>query len=264
MSILRHFISRAASLAEETSDPAGSATMLAPEVPNKASGGAPPAKRARGDNVGGVVVSVLSPLASVCEKNDVAGKGKKSGVGVDKTMKAKVKTKGNKRDDKTTPMDDDDDDAERDAGGGGGGGGHTNGNTVTTNAGLGLSNGHSAGHDDGGTSSDGGVSDGGAEARTRIREAKGGAGETAAKDKRRNKGDPREAALAKAMAAARAERGVRVALTLPHNEAFLRSALAGLSHGEVVIVLKVSGSGSGAYLALCCVAWVEVHGGVEQ
>lgn len=40
-------------------------------------------------------------------------------------------------------------------------------------------------------------------------------------------------------AAALAERGVRVALTLPHNDAFLRSALAGLSHSEVVVVLKV-------------------------
>lgn len=42
-------------------------------------------------------------------------------------------------------------------------------------------------------------------------------------------------------ATVRAERGVRVALTLPYNEAFLRSALVGLGHVEVVIVLKVRG-----------------------
>lgn len=40
-------------------------------------------------------------------------------------------------------------------------------------------------------------------------------------------------------AALRAERALRVALTLPYNEAFLRSALAELREVEVVVVLKV-------------------------
>lgn len=40
--------------------------------------------------------------------------------------------------------------------------------------------------------------------------------------------------------AVRAERGVRVALTLPYNEAFLRSALEMMELSEVVVFLKVS------------------------
>lgn len=257
--ILRHFLSQAAALAEGPNDPpaiaaaAAAAAMLVPEVPNKASGGPPPTKRARGgnggdavstagspssasavqsDGGGAVVVSVLSP-SSPCKKNGVAGKKDGVGGGGDKNMKAKMKTK-NKNHKKTTSMDHDHDDEDDDAAGRSNG----NGSTVTTNAGL--SNGHSAAHapDDGGTSSDGGVSDGGLE--TRLRGPKG-AGDAAVNDRPSNKGGARGAAIATAVAAARAERGVRVALTLPHNEAFLRTALAGLSHGEVLVVLKVSG-----------------------
>ena len=240
--------------------------MVVPEVPNKPSGGPPPAKRARGgngggavsaagspssasavqsDGGGGVVVSVLSP--SPRKKNGAAGMRDGIGGG-DQSMKAKMKTK-NDIHKKTTPMDDGDDD-DLDDGAGDDAAGHSNGNgnMVTTNASL--SNGHSAAHahDDGGTSSDGGVSDGGLE--TRLKGPKG-AGDVAASDRNGNRGGGREAAIATAVAAARAERGVRVALTLPHNEAFLRSALAGLSHGEVLIVLKVSGAGLLCF-AVCC------------
>eukprot|EP00903_Cladosiphon_okamuranus_P009379 g8943.t1 len=250
--ILRHFVSQAAALAKGPSDPApAAAAILVPEVPNKASRGGPPAKRARGvksysnggvavnaagspvaqnDGGGGIVVSVLSP--SKGKKNGEAA-GENDGVGVsgDKSMKVKLKAK-KKNHKRTNSMDDGDDDNDADDGEAEhvNSNGNGNSNTVTTNPGL--SNGHAAAHDDGRTSSDGGVSDGGDGVETRFRGPKGAGGA-------RNHGGPRETAIATAVAAARAERGVRVALTLPHNEAFLRSALAGLSHGEVVIVLKV-------------------------
>lgn len=57
------------------------------------------------------------------------------------------------------------------------------------------------------------------------------------------------------VAAVRAERGVRVALTLPHNEAFLRSALSALSHGEVIVVLQVKGHLVVLVLLLCVSLW---------
>lgn len=53
------------------------------------------------------------------------------------------------------------------------------------------------------------------------------------------RGDDREKEKLRERATALVERAVRVAVALPHNEAFLRSALARLSHGEVIVVLKV-------------------------
>lgn len=109
-----------------------------------------------------------------------------------------------------------------------------------------IANGHcetSHQPDDGGTSGDsGGVSEGGTPeeggARTGTRNAYN---ESCLKKTERKKrvlvGEEGGVSMP---AVARAERAVRVALTLPHNEAFLRSALAGMSNGEVIVVLKVS------------------------
>lgn len=267
--ILRHFVSQAATLAEGSKNPnaavasaSAPAVMPVPEVPNKASGRARPAKRARGGN-GGRTVSVGAggavPSADVAQ-GDAGGGGvvvsvlspsKKSGGGGGDKDSRKKKKKSEAGQTTTISMDDDD-------------GGHphangvidngnSNGNATTitsTNTGTGtsLSNGHSsAAHDDGGTSSDGGFSDGGMQAAAANGTAAAAA--VVAKKIQTSGAKPREPAQAMttaaisaavAMAVARAERGVRVALTLSHNEAFLRSALAGLSHGEVVVVLKVS------------------------
>ncbi|CAM9842245.1 unnamed protein product [Ectocarpus sp. 12 AP-2014] len=245
--ILRHFLSQAATLAEASSDPAAAevAAAVVPVVPNDESGGAPPTKRARGGNGGGtataggspdvanggggVVVSVLSPS----EKRGVKVKGGGGGdvVKAGKKMKKmggiKVAAAAAGEDGSGTVI-------------------HENANgegkAITTNSGH-LSNGHAAAHDDGGTSSDsGGGSDaGGTQMVVVAGGGEKGTGAAAAKGQKetssKKKGvGPRAAAAA---AASRAERGVRVALTLPHNEAFLRSALAELSHREVVVVLKI-------------------------
>lgn len=108
---------------------------------------------------------------------------------------------------------------------------------------AGLSNGHAAGaisHEDvGGTSGDSGArSEGrgpeeGSATPGTTRDARAG------KDGNQKKKRSRGGADSAETPASKAERGVRVALTLPHNEAFLRSALAGLSHGEAIVVLKV-------------------------
>ncbi|CAM9402795.1 unnamed protein product [Ectocarpus sp. 8 AP-2014] len=242
--ILRHFLSQAATLAEASSDPAAVevAAAVVPVVPNEESGGAPPAKRARGGNGGGtasaggspdvanggggVVVSVLSPS----EKRGVKVKG--GGGDVVKAGKKMKKVGGIKV---AAAGEDGNCAVIRENANG-------DGKTITTNSGH-LSNGHAAAHDDGGTSSDsGGGSDaGGTQMVVVAGGGEKGTGAAATKGQKemgskKKGGSPRAAAAA---AASRAERGVRVALTLPHNEAFLRSALAELSHGEVVVVLKI-------------------------
>ncbi|CAB1099630.1 unnamed protein product [Ectocarpus sp. CCAP 1310/34] len=242
--ILRHFLSQAATLAEASGDPAAAevAAAVVPVVPNEESGGAPPTKRARGGNGGGtasaggspdvanggvgVVVSVLSPS----EKRGVKVKG---GGGGDVVKAGKKKMGGMKVEATAAAAED-----------GNGTVIHENasgdGKSITTNSGH-VSNGHAAAHDDGGTSSDsGGGSDAGGTQMVVV--AGGGEKGTGAAAAKGQKGTskkgvgPRAAAAA---AASQAERGVRVALTMPHNEAFLRSALAELSHREVVVVLKI-------------------------
>lgn len=108
-----------------------------------------------------------------------------------------------------------------------------------------LPNGHAHGHDDGGgTSSEsgGGVSE---EEREEAAPVTGDHGEPTRQEGGKRVKGPKTPCGTKrstgvvAPAAACAERGVRVALTLPHNEAFLRSALSVLSYQEVIVVLKV-------------------------
>lgn len=62
---------------------------------------------------------------------------------------------------------------------------------------------------------------------------------TIARDVGGQGGDGRGKKKLRERATALVDRAVRVAVALPHNEAFLRSALARLSHGEVIVVLKV-------------------------
>ncbi|CAM9227102.1 unnamed protein product [Ectocarpus sp. 4 AP-2014] len=242
--ILRHFLSQAATLAEASSDPAAAevAAAVAPVVPSEESGGGPPTKRARGGGTasaggspdvanggGGVVVSVLSPSEKrgVKAKSGGGGDVVKAGKKMKKMGGIEVAAAAGDEDGNGTVIHEN---------------AHGDSKAITTNSGH-LSNGHAAAHDDGGTSSDsGGGSDaggtqmvvvaGGGEKGTGAAAAKG---QKATSSKKKGVG-PRAAAAA---AASRAERGVRVALTLPHNEAFLRSALAELSHREVVVVLKI-------------------------
>ncbi|CAN0063867.1 unnamed protein product [Sphacelaria rigidula] len=102
-----------------------------------------------------------------------------------------------------------------------------------------LSNGHHASDDDGGGSSDtGNISEEGAAAGvvSDVGRAKGEAAPARPDGAVKTK---KSRGLSNVTAAVRAERGLRVALTLPHNEAFLRSALSALSHGEVIVVLQI-------------------------
>lgn len=144
-----------------------------------------------------------------------------------------------------------------------------------------LSNGHHASDDDGGGSSDtGNISEEGDEEEALPKRLKGHDGDNAMKagaaagvvsDVGRAKGEAAPArpdgavktkksrGLSNVTAAVRAERGMRVALTLPHNEAFLRSALSALSHGEVIVVLQVKGHLLMLLLLLCVSRWCT-HG----
>lgn len=240
--ILRHFLSQAATAAETPEGAPAPAPVIQPEVPSDGGGAPPPAKRAKGGNLSkevspdavqgdaGVVVAVLSGPSKKRGAEAVAEKVGSGGGGEDKASKKKKVGQ-----EKTSAGGDEDGGGGvRDAAAGDQKTSNGNGTLMTTKAGL--SNGHAATHDDGGTSSDsGGVSDGGKQAVVNGAKGTGGEGAT-----RNSKGDKKDITGATATAAARAERGVRVALTLPHNEAFLRSALAELSHREVVVVLKVS------------------------
>lgn len=112
-----------------------------------------------------------------------------------------------------------------------------------------LANGHGRAHDDcGGTSSEsGGVSEEASKSAS-AEQGRGVVEAMAAEGGREGKTPPncnqlktknKKSVVVHEPAVARAERGVLVALTLPHNEAFLRAALSGLSHGEVIVVLQV-------------------------
>lgn len=267
--ILRHFLAQAAALAEELPSVAaaaaaavaasGAALVASAPPPTDPAGVIHPAKRARGaapiagtgidGGVDGIAVEVLSS-----PKRGGGGDGK--GVEKDESASTSKKSKKSKKEDKkrrksaaldsvTLPAPDAMDEEEEVTENAGRHNKHANG-AVAPN----LSNGngvHSAAATAVSTQEDGGTSgDSGGCSKNETQDADSPPGTGDANNPEKNK---KKRARAGGVGsdedtpAARAERGVRVALMFPHNEAFLRSALAGLSHGEVVVVLKVSRRG---------------------
>lgn len=225
--ILRYFLSQAAISAKTAKD---LPVALASEGPQK--GSRPPlAKRARGEGAN-TRASVKEPVAIASASDPTSGG---QGIAAVKSLKKNgdMNTVGKKKSLRSSSVGEDSDMVVIAAKGlsphiG------TNGNSAV------LSNGHIGvvqPHDDEGTSIDsGGVSDGDPMEAEMGVGGVGGGTQGSKKTKKRARDDAKSAVTP----AARAERGVRVALTLPHNEAFLRSALSGLSHGEVIVVLKAS------------------------
>lgn len=250
--ILRHFLAQAASSAEELPTAAAGSLVALDAPPTGSEGDSHRAKRARGipivaeTGVDGITVDALSSPTK--DSSESVGKMKDISVSTSKkSKKSKKEEKKRASIDSSTGRDameeEEEGEAATAAAEGAGRHKHANGAVAPT-----LSNGNgvhaAATQEDGGTSGDsGGCSEVGAlEANTApgTEDADAAAKKTGKnKKKRARAGSVRP----EDTPAARAERGVRVALTFPHNEAFLRSALAGLSHGEVVVVLKVSRRG---------------------
>ncbi|CAM9728561.1 unnamed protein product [Laminaria digitata] len=245
--ILRHFLALAAVSAQEppavpaTAAPAAAAVagaLVASDSPPTDSAGVPhPAKRARGtapiagkgfdDGVAGIAVEVLSSPKSGSRDGDkeesasTAKKSKKKEGVVATVAAAGAVAEGLSRHK------------------------HANGAMAPN---LSNGNGMHAAAAAAATQEDGGMSgDSGGYSKSGVKEAgtPPGTGDAEVVAKNTGKSKKKRARVLGGVGfeegtpAARAERGVRVALMFPHNEAFLRSALAGLSHGEVVVVLKV-------------------------
>lgn len=225
--ILRYFLSQAAISAKTAKDLPVALTSEGPQEESRP----PLAKRARGEGAN-TRASVKEPVATASASDATSG-----GQGIAAVKSFKKNGDMNtvaKEKSLRSPSEGEDSDMVAIAAKGLSPHIGTNGTSAM------LSNGHigvAQPHDDGGTSSDsGGVSDGNP---TEADMGVGGAGggrQGSKNTKKRARDDVKSAVTP----AARAERGVRVALTLPHNEAFLRSALSGLSHGEVIVVIKAS------------------------
>lgn len=230
--ILRYFLSQAAISAKTAQDPPV-VMVVTSEGPQKES--RPPlGKRARGESAT-TRASLTEPVATASASDATSG-ARGVGVviaGVTKSSKkngnmkiAGKKRKGNSSEGEESEM----------VKAAEGLSSHNGANGTTTAI---VSNGNVGGaqpHDDGGTSGESdGVSDGDP---TEAGVGAGGAGGKQGSGNKKKR--TRDGARWAVTPAERAERGVRVALTLPHNEAFLRSALSGLNHGEVIVVLKAS------------------------
>lgn len=262
--VLRYFLSRAAALAHNSAK--GLPAAIPSEVRIEQSGDRPPAKRVRGegggstvstrasrqDGAGAKVKGEATGVVSVCGSS---GRGVDNDDGAPASLRKKMK-KGKKNcgvllGDSAAASRKEEEEEEEDVTAKGGndhnpykganGIAHSSNRRLNGHAAAAGGGGGDAPHDEGGTSSEetGGCSEDKQAEACRT----SGAGDTGAvkggvvkkKNKRLRVGGDRSAETA----TVRAERGLRVALALPYNEAFLRSALSGMRHGEVVVVVKV-------------------------